>query len=75
MKTQNHPTRNAGCLLIIPAALALAACATPRDAARPVTIVADKPNGCLLYTSRLRRLHGDGVEPRHPSMKSAARRF
>ena len=45
MKTQNHPTRNAGCLLIIPAALALAACATPRDAARPVTIVADKPNG------------------------------
>lgn len=44
MKTLNHPQRNASRVLIIPAGLALAACATAQNAAPPVTIVADKPN-------------------------------
>lgn len=44
MKTEDHTYRNTGRLLILPAVLALAACAMPHNAAPPVTVVADKPN-------------------------------
>ncbi|MBL8345040.1 MAG: vanadium-dependent haloperoxidase [Rubrivivax sp.] len=69
MKTLNHPHRNGGRLLILPAVLALAACATPHYTAPPVTIVADKPNVVAYWNDIANRTV---LAPSPPSPASAA---
>lgn len=44
MKTRSHPMHHASRLLVAPAVLALAACATPDRAAPPVTVTAQHTN-------------------------------